>query len=149
MQSKHKQTNVNIVYKTFTDYSFLSRYHYIKSKNYIKRRYRIPHWIPMFIGTPCMLSIVNYNCYIKPKINPNHRKQVFFSVICFFNLWFFLTFLVYFLKFYCKDDIWRYFKKSANTFLDVAAIHQILVNFIKIYELGSIVLNHLGRERKV
>ena len=30
-----------------------SRYHYTKSKNYLKRRYRIRHWIPMFIGTPC------------------------------------------------------------------------------------------------
>ena len=26
-----------------TDYSFLSRYHYTKSKNYLKRRYRIRH----------------------------------------------------------------------------------------------------------
>jgi len=38
-----------------TDYSFLSRYHYTKSKNYLKRRYRIRHWIPMFIRTPCRL----------------------------------------------------------------------------------------------
>ena len=36
MQSKHKQTNcVNIADETLTDYSF------IKSKNYLKRRYRI------------------------------------------------------------------------------------------------------------
>ena len=40
---------------TLTDYSFLSRYHYTKSKNYLKRRYRIRHWIPMFIGSPCMI----------------------------------------------------------------------------------------------
>ena len=45
MQSKHKQTN--------KVYSFLSRHPYTKSKNYLKRRYRIGHWIPMFIGTPC------------------------------------------------------------------------------------------------
>ena len=43
MQSKHKQTNVNIADKTLTDYSFLSRYHYTKSKNYLKRLYRIRH----------------------------------------------------------------------------------------------------------
>ena len=56
MQSKHKQTNfVTIADETLTDYSFLSRYHYTKSKNYLKRRYRIRHWIPMFIGTPCMI----------------------------------------------------------------------------------------------
>ena len=49
-QNINKQ-NVNIADKT--DYSFLSRYHYTKSKNYLKRRYWIRHWIPMFIGTPC------------------------------------------------------------------------------------------------
>jgi len=44
MQSKHKQTkNVNIEDETPTEYSFLSRYHYTKSKNYLKRRYRILH----------------------------------------------------------------------------------------------------------
>ncbi len=42
--------------ETLTDYSFLSRYHYTKSKNYLKRRYRIRHWIPMFIGTPCTIT---------------------------------------------------------------------------------------------
>ena len=35
------------------EHSFLSRYHFTKSKNYLKRQYRIRHWIPMFIGTPC------------------------------------------------------------------------------------------------
>ena len=34
MQSKHKQ-NVNIADKTLTDYSFLSRYLFTKSKNYL------------------------------------------------------------------------------------------------------------------
>ena len=41
-QNINKQ-NVNIADKTLTDYSFLSRYHYTKSKNYLKRRYRIRH----------------------------------------------------------------------------------------------------------
>ena len=41
MQSKHKQKNVNIADETLTDYSFLSMYHCTKSKNYLKRRYRI------------------------------------------------------------------------------------------------------------
>ena len=54
MQSKYKQKNVNIADETLTDYSFLSRYHYTKSKNYLKRRYRIRHWIPMFFWTPCI-----------------------------------------------------------------------------------------------
>ena len=34
---------VNIADGTLTDYSFLSRYHYTKSKNYLKRQYRIRH----------------------------------------------------------------------------------------------------------
>ena len=51
-QNINKQ-NVNIADEILTDYSFLSRYHYTKSKNYLKRRYRIRHWIPMFFGTPC------------------------------------------------------------------------------------------------
>ena len=35
---------MNIADETLTDYSFLSRYHhYTKSKNYLKRRYRIRH----------------------------------------------------------------------------------------------------------
>ena len=43
MQSKHKQTKCeHIADETLTDYSFLSRYHYTKSKNY-QRRYRIRH----------------------------------------------------------------------------------------------------------
>ena len=43
---------VNITDETLTGYSFLSRYHYTISKNYLKRWYRIRHWIPMFFGTP-------------------------------------------------------------------------------------------------
>jgi len=41
-QNINKQ-NVNIADETRTDYNFLSRYHYTKSKNYLKRRYRIRH----------------------------------------------------------------------------------------------------------
>ena len=55
-QNINKQS-VNIAHETLTDYSFLSRYHYTKSKNYFKRRYWIRHWIPMFIGTPCTLIL--------------------------------------------------------------------------------------------
>ena len=56
-QNINKQ-NVNIADATFTNYSFLSTYHYTKSKNYLKRRYQIRHWIPMFIGTACSLNKV-------------------------------------------------------------------------------------------
>ena len=41
-QNINKQ-NVNIADETLTDYSFLIRYHYTKSKNYLKRRYQIRH----------------------------------------------------------------------------------------------------------
>ena len=41
-QNINKQ-NVNIADETLTDDRFLSRYHYTKSKNYLKRRYRIRH----------------------------------------------------------------------------------------------------------
>jgi len=51
-QNLNKQI-VNIADETLTDYSFLRRYHYTKSKNYFKTLYQIRHWIPMFIGTPC------------------------------------------------------------------------------------------------
>ena len=45
---------VNKADENLTDYSFLmvGRYHFTKSKNFLKRRYWILHWIPMFIGTP-------------------------------------------------------------------------------------------------
>ena len=56
-QNINKQ-NVNIADEILAGYSFLSRYHYTKSKNYFKRRYRNRHWIPMFIGTPCMINWV-------------------------------------------------------------------------------------------
>ena len=67
-QNINKQ-NVNIADKTLTDYSFLRRYHNTKSKNYLKRRYRIRHWIPMFIGTPCILTIFCAGCSSTEQIN--------------------------------------------------------------------------------
>ena len=63
-QNINKQ-NVNIADETLTDYSFLSRYHYTKSKNCLKRRYRIRHWIPMFIGALCSLIIFVYYIYLE------------------------------------------------------------------------------------
>ena len=55
--SQHiNKQNVNIADETITDYSFLSRYRYTKSKNYLKIRYRIRHCIPTFIGTPCAIE---------------------------------------------------------------------------------------------
>ena len=70
MQSKHNKQNVNIADETLTNYSFLSRYHchYTKSKNYSKRQYRLRHWIPMFIGTPCKRSNCPMNMKMKHSI---------------------------------------------------------------------------------
>ena len=50
-QNINKQT-VSIAHKKLMDYSFLSRCYYTKSKNYLKRRYQICYWIPMFLGHP-------------------------------------------------------------------------------------------------
>ena len=61
-QNINKQ-NVNIADETLTDYSFLGRYHYTKSKNYLKRRYRIRQWIPMFIGTPCTKPVSPFKVF--------------------------------------------------------------------------------------
>ena len=52
-QTKCKHSRRN----SYRLYSFLGRYHYAKSKNHLKRRYRIRHWIPMFIGTHCKITI--------------------------------------------------------------------------------------------
>jgi len=49
-----KKQIVNIADENLTNYSFLSRYHYTKLKNYLKRQYRIRYWISMFVGTPCI-----------------------------------------------------------------------------------------------
>ena len=54
--SQHiNKQNVNIADETLSAFLIGNRYHYTKSKNYLKRRYRIRHWIPMFIGTPCSI----------------------------------------------------------------------------------------------
>ena len=47
------QDDIQVVLHTVM---FRALYHYTKSKHYLKRRYRIRHWIPMFIGTPCRLK---------------------------------------------------------------------------------------------
>jgi len=67
-QNINKQ-NVNIADETLTDYSFLSRYHYTKSKNYLKWLYRIRHWIPMFDGTPCILQTYFFHLFNNIKIS--------------------------------------------------------------------------------
>ena len=77
MQSKHKQTKCeHSRRKSYRLYSFLSRYHYTKSKNYLKRRYRIRHWIPMLIGTPCTIALLSLQHQIK---NIQNRKIEFRS----------------------------------------------------------------------
>ena len=55
--TKNKQI-VNIADENITYYIFLSRYHETKSRNYLKRRYRNRHSIPMFLGTPCIEFLI-------------------------------------------------------------------------------------------
>ena len=58
---------MNIADITLTEYSFLIRYHYTKSKNYMQRRYWIRYWIPMFIGTPCILQTLMFQMFNNTK----------------------------------------------------------------------------------
>ena len=58
----------------YLQYSFLSRYHYTKSKNYLKRLYRIRHWIPMFIGTPCTFHSFFTKIQLKLLIGRDRNK---------------------------------------------------------------------------
>ena len=78
MQSKHiDKHNVNVADETLTDYSFLSRYHYSKSKNYSKRRYRIRQWIPMFIGTPCIKLLLKNH-----ETSQMRKSTKYLNIIC-------------------------------------------------------------------
>ena len=52
-QNINKQ-NVNRADKTLTDYSFLSRYHYIKSKNYLKDDIEFVTEFPCLLGYPVL-----------------------------------------------------------------------------------------------
>ena len=55
MQTKKiNKQNVNIADETFTDYSFLSRYHYTISKNYLKRRIEFVTEFPCLLGHPVL-----------------------------------------------------------------------------------------------
>ena len=63
MQSKNKQTNCNNTRGNLTDFSFLSRHHCTKSKNYLKRRNQIRHYISMFLGHPvCKVVKLSMQC---------------------------------------------------------------------------------------
>jgi len=90
-QNINKQ-NVNIADETLTDYSFLSRYYYTKSKNYLKRRY---HWIPMFIGTPCSIKQIIFNKYTTNlKTTISHRSLRISGFLPFKFLNFYFAFLI-------------------------------------------------------
>ena len=73
---------VNIADENLTDYRFLSRYHCTKSNSYSKRRYRINHWSPMFIGTPCKwFYLKSRNLYLFfSKFWQKERSEVFLIV---------------------------------------------------------------------
>jgi len=97
-QNINKQ-NVNIADET------LSRYHYTKSKNYIKRRYRIRHWIPMFIGTPCRGSnLTKQSCC--------SENSTFLTVLIFLeNLEYFMSIVQ---RSFPKFDFKDLFSEAAN-----------------------------------
>ena len=67
MQSKHKQTKCKHSRRnSYRLYSFLSRHHYTKSKNYWKRRYRIDAESPCLFGHP--VTYLNWECIIVEKL---------------------------------------------------------------------------------
>ena len=65
-QNINKQI-VNIVDEILTDYSFLSRYHYTKSKNYLKRRYiNFVTEFPCLLGHPCIIEHIFHTQNVPP-----------------------------------------------------------------------------------
>ena len=74
---------VNVADENLTDYSFRRMYHYAKSKNYLKGRYRIRHWIQMFIGTPWITENKIFFHFFLLTDFPFHKcwKFFFFSKI--------------------------------------------------------------------
>ena len=118
-QNINKQ-NVNIAYETLTDYNFLSRYHYTKSKNYVKRRYRIRHWIHMFIGTPCKINyFYNLTCTIP--------KRVSTATWCFVLL-------------LCPDMYWC--ARYLNFYIVLSTRGQSYCQFSSLYSFSTIFLNY-------
>ena len=80
--SVYVKQSVNKADENLSDFNFLSRYHYTKSKNYLKRRYRIRHWIPMFIGTPCIrldFIFLSVPTYILFSCQPSISKYIFYQ----------------------------------------------------------------------
>ena len=71
-QNINKQ-NVNIADETLIDYSFFSRYHYTKSKNYFKDDIEIVTEFPCLLGHP-----VYYNL----SICTEYTKDVLYFRIC-------------------------------------------------------------------
>ena len=56
-QNINKQI-VNIADENLTDYSFLSRYHYTKSKYHLKRRFGIRHWMLLILESSFDLHVM-------------------------------------------------------------------------------------------
>ena len=66
MQSKHKQTKCELADESLTDYSFLTRYHFTKSKNYFKRLdIEFVTEFPCLLGHPVLyMDGWSFNCYL-------------------------------------------------------------------------------------
>ena len=58
VQSKHKQTTCDIADETLKITSFSVGITILNQRIILKKIYRILHWIPMFIGTPCIRPLV-------------------------------------------------------------------------------------------
>ena len=62
MQSKHKQTKSEHSRGNSYSYSFLSRYHYNKSKNYLKDDIKFVTEFPGLLGHPVYRVVNNNTC---------------------------------------------------------------------------------------
>ena len=78
-QNINKQI-ANISDETLTDYSFLSRYHYTKSKNYLKRRYRIRHFVNSHVYRDTLYYNISVSCYSNCHIRCNLKKPWWVNV---------------------------------------------------------------------
>ena len=74
-QNINKQ-NVNLADKTLTDYSFLSRYHYTKSKNQLKRHIKFVTEFPCLLGHPVYCANVTLHIHDNPQRNESSETTV-------------------------------------------------------------------------
>ena len=85
-QNINKQI-VNIADETLTDYSFLSRYHYTKSKNCLKRRYRIVTEFPCLLKHPVYYNNLRSDLSLQLHIIKGRTETIIYSTVFSYSLY--------------------------------------------------------------